>query len=199
MLSMMKRSVMIAGILSMVFFASPAGAQVAFGINAGAAFPVSDFGDIAKTGFGGGASVGTMASDDIMIKLDGNYWSFTSEDVPISGFGTVELSAGIASIRVGMRKYWGESRRFFTGPNLGIYIPANDISDLDSKFGIGPQIGYRFPLESGGSIDLMAEFQTIFIGDESPLADSEDRVLFDSDKLSFFTLGIGYTFGGIGR
>jgi hypothetical protein len=105
----------------------------------------------------------------------------------------------MASIRVGLRKYWGESRRFFTGPNLGIYIPANDISDLDSKFGIGPQIGYRFPLEGGGSVDITAEFQTIFIGDESPLTDDGDRVFFDSDKLAFFSVGIGYVFGGIGR
>ena len=198
MMSTMKGVVALVVILSLGLSVSPVGAQIAFGINAGAALPVSDFGDIAKSGFGGGAFLGTMPSDNVMIRLEGTYWSFTSEDVPIPGFGTIEVTGALASVRLGLRKYWGESRRFFTGPNLGIYIPANGISDLDSKFGIGPQIGYRIPLEGGGSVDITAEFHTIFIGDESPLTDSGDRVFFDSDRMSFFAVGIGYVFGGIG-
>jgi hypothetical protein len=79
MLRTLKRTVTLAVILSFGLSVSPVGAQIAFGINAGAAIPVSDFGDIAKSGFGGGAFLGTMPSDNIMIRLEGTYWSFTSE------------------------------------------------------------------------------------------------------------------------
>jgi hypothetical protein len=198
MMDVMKSGAVLGAILSMGLFVSPAGAQVVYGINGGAAIPSSDFGDIAKTGFGGGAFLGTMVSESIMIKVDGAYWSFKSEEVTIPGFGTFDVTGAIVPIKVGLRKYWGQSKRFFTGPSVGIYIPSDDISDLDSNIGLGPQIGYRFPMSGGGSVDIIAEYHTIFIGDESPLTDDGDREFYDNDKVTFFTIGLGYVFGGPG-
>ncbi len=176
-------------------------AQAVFGLNGGVAVPVGGFGDIAKTGFGGAASLGVMLGDSWMLWGEGVYWRFTSEEVDIittgGGGATIEVEGAVVPLRVGFRKYWGESKRFFTGPNFGIYIPTSDLDAIDPKFGLGPQIGYRFPTSGSASIDLIAEFHTIIIGDESPLT-NEERVFFDDSSITWFSIGLGITFGTIG-
>ena len=132
-------------------------------------------------------------------KFDVGYWKFTSEELMLEGGPTFEVDGAVIPIRIGIRKYWGESKRFFTGPNIGIYAPGGDLDGLDSHFGIGPQVGFRFPVGDGGaSINVLAEFHTIFVGDENPLTNGE-REFFDDDKASFFTFGVAYSVGSIGN
>ena len=174
-------------------------AQQAFvgGVTLGAAAPTSTLGDIVKTGGGGAVFIGRMVGNGMMLKFDAGYYKFSSEELTFEGGLPFEVDGGVVPIRIGFRKYWGESKRFYTGPNIGIYAPAGDISDLDSHFGIGPQVGFRFPAGQG-SIDVVAEFHTIFVGDENPLTNGE-REFFDDDKVSFFTFGLAYTVGSIGN
>ena len=178
---------------------APLRAQAVFGLHGGVAVPVGDFGDIADVGFGGAASLGVMLSDSWLLKGEAGYWRFTKEvDLITTGGGvTIDVEGAVVPLRAGVRKYWGESKRFFTGPSLGIYIPTSDLDAIDPKFGIGPQIGYRFPSSESMSIDLIVELQTIFIGDSNPLTD-EDRVFFDDSKIMWFSAGLGITFGSIG-
>jgi len=174
-------------------------AQQAFvgGVNLGVAAPMSTLGDVVKTGGGGSVFLGRMVNNSFMVKVDAGYWKFSSEELMLGEGPAFEVDGAVIPIRIGVRKYWGESKRFYTGPNLGIYIPGGDLDGLDSHFGIGPQVGFRFPVGEG-SIDIVAEFHTIFVGDENPLTDGE-RVFFDDDKASFFTFGLAYTVGSIGN
>ena len=145
-------------------------AQPVVTLHGGAAVPVGAFGDIADVGFGGAASLGVMLGDSWLLRGEGGYWRFTKEVSLITTGGgvTIDVEGAVVPLRAGFRKYWGESKRFFTGPNFGIYIPTSDLDAIDPKFGIGPQIGYRFPTGSGTSIDLIVELHTIFIGDSNP-------------------------------
>lgn len=174
----------------------PVHAQAVFGVNLSAGLPAGDFGDIAKVGFGGAASIGTMLGESVLLKAEGGYWRFSSEGIDLTGIGTVEVEGGFVPIRVGLRKYWGESKRFFTGPNLGIYVPTSDLDGLDPKFGLGPQIGFRFPTAGGTSFDVIAELHTILIGDENPITEM-DRTVFEDSKIIWFSIGVGVTFGTI--
>jgi hypothetical protein len=181
--------------------APPLQAQAVYGLNVGAAVPNGPFADIASVGFGGAASAGAMMGDSWMLKGTVGFWSFTSEEVQIfqtgGGDETIEVESTVVPLLAGFRKFWGESKRFFTGSNFGIYFPTSDLEELDPKFGIGPQIGYRFPSSESMSIDLIAEFNTIFIGDENPLTNG-DREYFDESSLSWFSIGLGITFGSVG-
>lgn len=169
-----------------------------FGFTAAAAAPTGDLGDIAGTGFGGSLFLGMMVGDGLMLKADAGYWAFSSETITLTGVPPFEVDGGVFPFRVGLRKYWGESKRFYTGPNIGIYVPGGDLDGLKSHFGLGPQIGLRFPMAGGKSIDLVAEFHTIFIGDENPLTNGP-RTFFQGDKVSFLSVGVGYSIGSLGN
>ena len=173
--------------------------QYIVGIGVGPAAPTGDLSDIVKTGGGGSFFIGGMIRDGLMLKVDAGYWIFSSEELTLDGGQQVEVDGAVLPFRIGIRKYWGESKRFYTGPNLGGYIPGRDLDGLKSHFGFGPQIGVRFPVgDRGRSVDLVAEFHTIFIGDENPLT-KQDRTFFEEDTVSFFTFGLTYVIGSIGN
>lgn len=187
------RTIVVGLALAVGTSATPLTAQFIVGWNLGGAVPTSDLGDIVQTGGGASFFVGQMVSDSWMLKIDVGYWAFTSEEIRLEGIQPFDVDGGVTPIRLGVRKYWGESMRFYSGPSVGVYIPGGDLEGLDSKLGLGPQIGYSFPVGDGsGSFDINLEFHTIFIGDENPLT-GQDRTYFDSSKMSFLTLGVGYT------
>lgn len=187
------RSIVLVGLLA-IFAAGPAQAQVVLGGSAGAAMPTGDLSDILDTGFAVGGFVGTWLGESFLIKGDIGYHGFTSKEATFTVGGqtfTVEASGGVVPIRAGFYKYWGQSKRFYTGTSLGAYIPTGDLEGTNTNFGLGPRIGFLFPIGTGGgSIDLMAEYHTIFIGD-NPLTD-EDRVFFDSERLNYLIIGLGF-------
>lgn len=194
--------VFVAGLLlALGLAARPLAAQYQYivGIGVGPAAPTGDLSNVAATGGGGSFFIGSMVRDDLMLKIDVGYWIFSSEEITLEGGQLLEVDGAVMPFRVGVRKYWGESKRFYTGPNLGVYIPKRDLDGFKSHFGLGPQIGLRFPVGDGGrSIDLVAEFHTIFIGEGNPLT-KQDRTFFEEDKASFFTFGLTYTLGSVGN
>jgi len=198
MIRSIKRKSLLLATLGVLFFAGPSSAQVIFGVQGAAAIPTGDLSDVGKVGFGATGSVGILlGSGGWMLKGEAGYVKFGTEDVPVVGPGvtTEEIGGSLVPIRVGLRKYWGESRRFFTGPNLGIYIPGSDFDDVDSGFGLGPQVGLRFPLGETSSLEVIAEFHTVFIDETQVGSDPTNTI----DKISYFTIGGGITFGRIGR
>jgi len=189
----MKRIALIAAVVLMATsIAAPVRAQV-FGVSAGAAVPTGDIGDIVDTGFAINGFFGGWVGESFLIKGDVGYHGFTSKTVTIAG-EEFEAEGGLVPIRGGFYKYWGQSKRFYTGTSLGAYVPTGDFEELDTKFGLGPRVGYLFPLGGGGAIDLMFEYHTVFVGDENPLTDG-DRVFYDDDKLNYLIIGLGYQTG----
>jgi hypothetical protein len=181
------------GILMALLIAGPVRAQV-FGVSVGPAIPTSDLGDILDTGFAVNGFFGGWLGESFLIKGDVGYHGFTSKEIELPGGGEIEIEGGVVPIRGGFYKYWGQSKRFYTGSSLGAYVPTGDLEDLDTKFGLGPRIGYLFPVGGGGGVDLFFEYHRIFIGDENPLTDG-DRVFYDEDNVSYVVVGIGYQTG----
>ena len=183
-------------VMMVLSIAGTARAQV-FGGSVGAAAPMGDLGDILDTGFAINGFVGGWVTNSILIKGDIGYHGFTSKSFEVTvGGNTVELEAegGLVPIRAGFFKYWGQSKRFYTGPSLGAYVPTGDLEAFDTKFGLGPRVGYVFPLSGSGGIDVFVEYHNIFIGDENPLTDG-DRVFYDDDKLNYLVIGAGFQTG----
>ena len=186
---------MVAMVLMALSIAGTARGQVVFGGNAGATVPTGDLGDILDPGIAVGGFVGTWLGESFLIKGDVGYHGFSTKEFTFTVGGdefTVEAEGGLIPIRAGFYKYWGQSKRFYTGTSLGAYVPTGDLEAVDTKFGLGPRVGYLFPIGTGGgSIDLMVEYHTVFIGDENPLTD-QDRVFYDSDKLNYLVIGLGF-------
>ena len=193
--------VLIAGLwLGLGLSTSPLAAQqqYTFGVYVGAAGPTGDLKDILGTGGGGAVSIGGMVSNSVMLKADLGYWSFGAKSLTVEG-QPIEVEGAVIPFRVGIRKFWGESKRFFTGPTIGFYAPGRDLDGLETHFGFSPQVGIRFPMGDGAqTFEIMAEYHTIVIGDENPLTQGP-RTFFDNDKVNFFTVGVGFTVGSVGN
>ena len=147
-----------------VFAATSAHAQggLRLGVNANALVPVSDLKDIAGPGFAANVYLGYMLSESFGIEGHVGYHRFGSEEI---GQGA-DFSAAFIPLKVGIVKLWGESKRFYTNPSVGIYSGASDFDG--SEFGLGPRIGYLFPLGDGAAkLDVGAEFHNIFSDPEN--------------------------------
>ncbi len=176
----MKRIIiMFAGVLMFVVgITSAAEAQgLTLGINGGTVVPIGDFSDIAETGFGGNVSLGYRLTESWALKLMAGYHQFGEKEI-----GPFKISGAFIPIRIGLRKFWGASKRFYTSPQLGIFIGADDFDSED--FGMGPRIGYQFPFGGENTkIDVGVEFNNVF-------ADVPD----DKD-VQYFGIDIGVEFG----
>jgi len=169
-------------VLFLVFSVTVSQAQnLKVGINLGGVVPMSDLKDVAAPGGGGDIYLGYKFSQSWMGLVQVGFHKFGSEEV-ISG---VDVKGGLIPIKIGFTKFWGE--RFHTGPSFGLYKGTSDF-DSDgadvSDFGMGPRIGYLFPLGGGGTeLDLAIEYHNVFA---------------DPDNLTYFgiNLGIVFSLGG---
>ncbi len=130
----MKRIIiMFAGVLMFVIgITSAAEAQgLTLGLNGGTVVPISDLSDIAETGFGGSVSLGYRLTDSWALTLMAGYHQFGEKAV-----GPIDISGAFVPIKVGLRKFWGTSKRLYTGPQVGIFLGADDFEEDD--FGMGP-------------------------------------------------------------
>ena len=164
--------------MCVVGITSAAEAQgLTFGINGGTVIPIGDFSDITETGFGGNMSLGYRLTESWALHLMAGYHQFGEKEV-----GPIKISGAFIPIRIGLRKFWGASKRFYTSPQLGIFIGADDFEEKE-EFGMGPRIGYQFPFPDGiTKIDVGAEFNNIF-------ADIDDK------DIRYFGIDIGIEFG----
>ncbi len=147
-----------------IFSATQAYAQggLRLAVNAGGVVPTSDLKDIAGPGFAANVYLGYMLSESFGIEGHVGYHKFASEEI-VPG---VDVSGAFIPLKVGIVKLWGESKRFYTNPSVGIYSGASDFDGSD--FGLGPRIGYLFPLGDGAAtLDIGAEFHNIFSDPEN--------------------------------
>jgi len=160
----MKAFVIAALAVVCIFASTPAHAQggLRLGVNVGALMPMSDLKDIAGPGFAANVYIAYMLSEAFGIEGHVGYHKFGSEEVA-PGF---DVSGAFIPIKIGVVKLWGESKRFYTNPSLGLYKGASDFSS--SEFGLGPRIGYLFPLGDGAAtLDVGAEFHNVFSDPEN--------------------------------
>ena len=160
----MKAFVIVALAVVCIFAATPAYAQggLRLGVNVGTLMPMSDLKDIAGAGFAANVYLAYMLSESFGIEGHVGYHKFASEETSPG----VDFSAAFIPVKVGIVKLWGESKRFYTNPSFGIYSGASDFDGSD--FGMGPRIGYLFPLGDGNAtLDVGAEFHNVFSDPEN--------------------------------
>ena len=142
-----------------IFAATVAHAQggLKLAVNVGTVTPTSDLKDAAGTGFGGNVYLAYMFSAQLGVEGHVGYHKFASEN---------DVSGAFVPVKIGIVKLWGASRRFYTNPSIGIYSGASDFDGSD--FGMGPRIGYLFPLGDGNAtLDVGAEFHNVFSDPEN--------------------------------
>ena len=160
----MKAFVIVALAVVCIFAATLAHAQggLKLVVNAGGVVPTGDLKDIAGAGFAANVYLGYMLSDKFGIEGHVGYHKFASEETSPG----VDFSTAFIPVKVGIVKLWGESKRFYTNPSVGIYSGASDFDGSD--FGLGPRIGYLFPLgDDAATLDIGAEFHNIFSDPEN--------------------------------
>lgn len=155
----MKAFVIAALAVVCIVVATPAHAQggLRLAVNAGGLMPMSDLKDMAGPGFAANVYLVYMLSEKFGIEGHVGYHKFASEEIAPGD----DVSGVFIPIKIGLVKLWGESKRFYTNPSLGIYSGASDFDGSD--FGMGPRIGYLFPLGDGNAtLDVGAEFHNVF-------------------------------------
>lgn len=160
----MKALVIVALAVVCIFASTPAHAQggLRLGVNVGALMPTSDLKDIAGPGFAANVYLAYMLSESFGVEGHVGYHKFGSEEI-VPG---VDVSGAFIPLKVGIVKLWGESKRFYTNPSLGLYSGASDFDG--SNFGLGPRIGYLFPFGDGNAtLDVGAEFHNVFSDPEN--------------------------------
>jgi opacity protein-like surface antigen len=133
--------------------AAPAYAQgVTFGLGGGVSLPLGDFGDAAKTGWNGQASIGFQpASLPVGIQIDGNYMrnSFDGTD------GHNQIIAGTANAVYTFKTSETSKLHPYIIAGAGAYNEKVDLGDVGSgsetKFGVNGGAGFNFMAGSMGA------------------------------------------------
>lgn len=138
------------------------GQKVYFEMNGAFVVPTSDLKDLVGNGGGGDVSIGYRINESWLAKLTVGYHQFAEETLAQG----VTSSGAFVPIRIGAVKLWGESKRFYTSPGLGIYSGSDDFEG--SKFGIGPKLGFLIPISEGKmALDIGLEFHNVFTDPEN--------------------------------
>jgi hypothetical protein len=166
--------------------APPASAQINFTATAGPAIATGDLEDFADTGFALDFTVGVPVTESLLIVGNSGYHRFTSTDFVILG-EVFEIEAGFVPLRIGIQKYWGSSKRFYTSPMIGGYIPSDDLENFDTRFGFGGRVGYQFPIADSADLDIGVSLHSITTED--------DNVFTDGDAMRYVVISGGVVFG----
>jgi len=163
-----------------------ASAQINFTVDAGAAVPTGDLEDFADTGFALDFTVGVPVTESLLIVGGSGYHKWSSKEFLILG-EVFDIEASVIPVRIGIQKYWGASKRFYTSPMLGAYIPGDDIDDLDTRFGFGGRVGYQFPVADSADLDIGVSLHSITTDD--------GNVFTDGDAIRYVVISGGLVFG----
>jgi hypothetical protein len=149
----MKLRALLAAAFVLTFGAAVAHASAAseFGLNAGVAMPFGDFGDVAGTGFFGGATYCYHVSDQYGLGGDFNYQSYGKKDFGLGSYTYSLINVGAHAkyffklkdskempyAKVGLGIYNLRAKTTFTYPGLGTVTATGS----DSKFGFSIGLG----------------------------------------------------------
>ncbi len=166
----------IIGLVASVF-TQKASAQFSVGLDVG--LPVSNFSDIASTGFGGTVRYDAIISDKLGWSASVGYVSYAGKTYTS---GNVSIPFGNTSsipVQAGVKYYFSEAGNGFYGAldlsmnflstwvytiNSGNGGGYNLASDTQSKFGFNPGIGYRMNnWDFTGRYNAVGDFSSIGI------------------------------------
>lgn len=128
-----------------------------FGIKAGVALPMGDFGDAAGLGIHAGAHLGFGMTENLGLRFDVDYGYYDGEN----GVDNATLLGGVANLVLDIPTESGFQPYVFGG--LGLYnwkfsTPVGDADDSDLAFNVGA--GYDFMM---GSQSWFAELRFLSI------------------------------------
>ena len=171
-----KRALLSAASAALVFTAAPAAAQLgpvnpfSFGVSAGAAVPVGDFGDGYKTGYGINGLIGIrVPASPVSFRGEVGY---TRNDFKGGVDGHTRIISGVANILLSASPGPTVVARPYLIGGVGIYngktsLDASNVEiddGSDTKFGLNGGVGVELPL-SGISAFAEARFVSIFTED----------------------------------
>jgi opacity protein-like surface antigen len=149
-------------------YAAPAVAQGAeFSLGGGATLPLSDFGDVASTGWHGLAAVSFAPSTfPLGIQVDGMYQRFGFEDAPDDFDGNFQLIQGTANAIYKFKSSPDSPVRPYIIGGVGLYnfkATGDDVIDDGSNtdFGVNAGAGFDFKLGSVGAF-VEGRFHNVF-------------------------------------
>ncbi len=131
-----------------------------FGIKAGVAMPMGDFGDFASLGIHAGAHLGFGMTENLGLRFDVDYGYYSGED-PVDN---VTLLGGMANLVLDIPTDGGFQPYLLGGIgmyNWNISAAAGDADDSDMAFNVGA--GYDFMM---GSQSWFAELRFLSIQTE---------------------------------
>lgn len=124
-------------------------------IGAEFAFPMGDFGDVAKLGFGGSLQYQHPIAPSFLLTGSAGYTTFQGKDYDFGGVTIDGGSFGTIPVKAGARYYFGEN--FFAGAELGAGFSTEEGGS--TVFIYSPGIGVDFPVSDKGSIELGGRYE----------------------------------------
>lgn len=131
-----------------------------FGINAGIALPMGDFGDAVGMGIHAGGHFSMGLSGNLGLRINADYGRYSGEDG--TGIDNVTFLGGVANLVYNINTSSGLKPYIFGG--LGFYnwkVDPFDVSESDLAFNVGA--GYDFTL---GSAKMFTEVRYLSIQSE---------------------------------
>lgn len=183
------RSVVLGAVLMATAGAAPAMAQGAkFSLGGGLTLPLSDFGDVASTGWHGLAAVGFQPANlPVGFQIDGMYQRFGFEDAPDDFDGNIQVIQGTANVVYTFVTAEESTFHPYLIGGVGLYnskATGDDVisDESETDFGINAGAGFDF---QAGSVGLFVEgrFHNIFA---------------DPENTRFIPITVGIRLGGGG-
>jgi hypothetical protein len=189
------RSVVLGAVLMATAGATTAVAQGAkFSVGGGLTLPLSDFGDIASTGWHGLAAVGFQPANlPVGFQIDGMYQRFGFEDAPDGFDANFQVIQGTANVVYTFTTAEESTFHPYLIGGGGVYnlkATGDDVPDTESetKFGLNAGAGFDF---QAGNVGLFVEgrFHTVFNG-------TIDTETLEESNANLIPITVGIRFGG---
>lgn len=126
------------------------------GIGAEFGFPMGDFGDGFKFGFGGSLVYQHPIADKLNLTGSAGYLNFQGKDFEVEDFGTIEGgNVGFIPVKAGLRYFLAEN--IYVGGELGAVFSTEDGGG--TAFAYAPGIGVEFPVADKSTIELGGRYE----------------------------------------
>jgi len=200
----MKRTAINAAVLGLVLSAAAApisaqaivGSPVRLGIMGGATAPLSDFSDVAKTGWNAGVLVNIgVPLVPVSFRVDGQWQQLQGKNYDGGGGLVTHDDFRIIDGTANVVYTFGAAlpTKFYLIGGAGVYNVRVKNDDFDvnassTKFGLNGGVGFKFQL-TGFSTFIEARYHNVFKG--SAVGDVNDD---NAKSLQFVPISVGITF-----
>jgi opacity protein-like surface antigen len=125
------------------------------GIGAEFAFPMGDFGDGYKLGYGGSLTYQHPIASNLNLTGNAGYLDFTGKEVSVMGVTFKNPSIGFIPVKAGLRYFLAEN--IFVNGELGAVFSTK--SGVGTAFAYSPGIGVEFPVADKSTIELGGRYE----------------------------------------